>query len=180
MTLRRLLPVAFVLLAGTGMAHAGIFFGASIGETSFQAEETNFSLDDTADAYKVFAGFTFLKFVGVEASYVDFGNVEDEVSPGTDAEIDATGWDVFAKGILPIGKHFDIFAKAGVVVWDTEQTLSGVVSGSGSNDGTDPVYGGGLTFRFAKIVGIRVEYERFDLEDTDSVDLASAGVEIKF
>ena len=180
MTLRRLLPMALALLAGTGMAQAGIFFGASYGQTSFSQDESGFSLDDQANAFKAFGGFTFMKFVGVEASYVDFGDIQDEVSPGTDVKVDATGWDIFAKGILPIGKHFDLFAKAGVVVWDTEATLSGAISGSDKKDGSDPVYGAGMTFRFLKVVGIRAEYERFDIGDTDAVDLVSAGVELKF
>lgn len=177
MSFRRLIPLAVVLLAGIGVADAGIFFGASVGDTKLTSDEANF--DANATGYKVFAGFTFMKFVGLEASYVDFGEPEDEISPGSDLTVDVTGWDVFVKGILPIGDHFDLFGKAGIVVWDAEQTLSGI-TGSASDDGNDPVYGVGMTFRFAKVVGIRLEYERFDIEDTDDVDMASAGIEIKF
>jgi len=178
MKLKTLLGVALVLLAGTGVAHAGIFFGASVGDAAITDDDAGFDANDTG--YKVFGGFTFVKFVGIEASYVDFGSPEEEVSPGLTLKADATGWDVFVKGILPIGDHFDIFAKAGVIVWDAEQSASGLINGSASDDGNDPAYGVGLTFRFAKVFGIRAEYEIFDIEDTDDVTMASAGIEFKF
>jgi len=179
MKLSRLLPLALVLLAGTSMVHAGIYFGASIGETSIKQEDNSVSFDASDTSTKVFGGFTFLKFVGIEASYVDMGSAEDEVTPGTDVTVDLTGWDLFILGNLPLGKHFDLFAKAGVVVWDASTSISGI-SGDSSDDGNDPVYGAGFRIKFAKLIGIRAEYERFEIQDTDSVDMASAGIEIRF
>ncbi len=179
MKLSRLLPLALVLLACTSMAHAGIYFGASVGDTSIKQEDSGFSFDGSSTTAKAFVGFTFLKFVGIEASYLDMGSAEDEIAPGTDVSVDLTGWDLFIMGNLPIGKHFDLFAKAGVVVWDASTSISGI-TGEESDDGNDPVYGAGFRFKFAHFIGIRAEYERFDIEDTDGVDVASAGIEFRF
>jgi hypothetical protein len=179
MKLLRLLPLALVLLVGTSMAHAGLYVGASYGDTSIKQEDSSFSFDGSSNTAKVFAGFTFMKFVGIEASYLDMGSAEDEVAPGIDASVDLTGWDLFIVGNLPIGKHFDIFAKAGLVVWDASTSISGI-SGDESDDGNDPVYGAGFRFKFAKLIGVRLEYERFDIQDTDGVDMASAGIEFRF
>ena len=184
MSFRRLLPSAlvltFVLLAGTSMAHAGLYVGASYGEAAIKEEDSGLSFDSNDSGYKVFAGWSFLKFVGAEASYVDFGSQKDTISPGTDLSVDTTGWDVFVVGQLPFGKHFELFAKAGVIVWDASQSASGLINGDSSDNGNDPAYGAGLKFHFAHFFGIRLEYERFDIKDTDKVDMASAGAEFRF
>lgn len=179
MTLRRLLPLALVLLSGTAVAHAGLFLGASVGDASVSQEDSGLSFDSSDTGYKVFGGFTFVKFFGLEASYLDLGTQEDEVFPGIDVSVDATAWNAYLVGILPIGGHFEIFGKAGVVVWDTSTSISGL-SGEESDDGNDPAYGVGLRFTFGHFFGIRAEYERFDIEDTDDVDLASVGAEFRF
>jgi len=179
MTLRRLLPLALVLLSGTAVAHAGLFFGASVGDAAVTQEDDVAEFDSNATAYKAFIGFTFVKFVGFEASYVDLGTQEDEVFPGVDVSVDATAWDAYLVGILPLGDHFEIFGKAGVVVWDTSTSISGI-SGDESDDGNDAAYGVGFKVKFAHFFGIRAEYERFDIEDTDAVDLASVGAEFRF
>ena len=49
-----------------------------------------------------------MKFLGIEASYLDLGEQE---SSNFSAEI--TGWDLQAVGILPLGNHFELFAQFG-------------------------------------------------------------------
>ena len=179
MFLRKLLPVALVLFAAGSMAHAGLYVGASIGDTSVKQEDGGTEFDGSDTSYKAFGGFTFVKFVGLEASYYDFGTLEDEIAPGTDVEVDFSGYGLAVVGILPLGGHFDLFGKAGVVVWDTSTSISGI-TGDEEDDGNDLVYGAGFRFKFAKLIGIRLEYERFDIEAADSVDMASAGIEFRF
>ncbi|HKQ96241.1 MAG TPA: porin family protein, partial [Candidatus Polarisedimenticolia bacterium] len=179
----RLLPaalvLAIVLFAGMPAAHAGIYFGASVGDTSVSQEDSGFSFDSSDTSYKAFVGWQFLKFFGIEASYLDLGTQEDTPTPGTDVSVDVTAWDAFVVGNLPLGKHFELFAKAGIVVWDTSTSISGI-TGDSSDDGNDPAYGAGLKFIFGHFFAVRAEYERFDIEDTDKVDMASVGAEFRF
>ena len=183
MFLRRLIPsalaLALVMFVGAPLAHAGIYFGASVGDANVSQEDGGFDFSSSDTAYKAFVGWSFFKFFGIEASYLDLGTQEDEVTPGTDVSVDATAWDAFVVGQLPLGKHFELFAKAGIVVWDTSTSISGI-TGDSSDDGNDPAYGAGLKFKFGHFFGIRAEYERFDIEDTDKVDMASVGAEFRF
>lgn len=183
MKLHRLLAVVVLVtgtVLGTTMAHAGLFVGASVGDATVKEEETGVSFDASDTGSKIYAGFTFMKFFALEASYLDLGSPEDEINTGTDAKLDTTGWDVYAVGILPIGKHFELFAKVGVIVWDAEASYEGVTNGKSTDDGSDPAYGAGLAFVFGKHFAVRAEYERFELGDIDRAEMYSAGAEFRF
>ena len=167
-----------VMCLSAGAALAGpIYVGASVGDTTIEASDNGFDFNDSDGSYKVFGGFRFLKFLGVEGSYVDFGSPSDS-SGGTDVKVDATAWDAFAVGVLPLGSHFEIFAKLGLVVWDTDTAIEGL--GSDSDSGTDSTYGAGVAFIFGKHLGVRAEYERFEIENTDKVDMVSIGADFRF
>jgi hypothetical protein len=178
MRLKRLAMAILVLGACTMTAHAGLYLGASVGDASINDEDSGFSFDGSDTGGKAFAGFTILKFFGIEASYVDLGSIESEISPGSDLTVDTTGWDVYAVGILPLGKHFEIFGKAGIFVWDAESSLTG--GGGSDEDGNDPAYGAGVAFVFGGHFAVRAEYERFDISDVDKVEMISAGAEFRF
>jgi len=180
MLMKRLIMAFLVLGACTMTAHAGLFLGGSVGDASVNDSDPTFDFNSSDTGYKLYGGFTFIKFFAVEASWVDFGSSEDEISAGTDAKIDPTGWDVYAVGILPIGKHFEIFGKAGIIVWDAEATYSGAISGSSDESGSDTAYGAGVAFVFGEHFAVRAEYERFDIEDIDQVEMTSIGAEFRF
>ena len=68
----------------------------------------------------------------------------------------------------------DVFAKLGAVNWDAELSAPGT-GFSGSDDGTDLMYGAGVQFRVWSL-SFRGEYEIFDVSDADTVDMISLGV----
>ena len=76
------------------------------------------------------------------------------------------GISAFVVGFLPIGP-VDLFAKGGLISWDTK------VSGF-DGDGTDLAYGVGAQFRVWSI-GIRAEYEVFDVDDVEDLSMVSIG-----
>ena len=176
--MRKLGILLFVVTMSIGASLAGPFYvGASIGDTSVKVDDPagNFNASDTS--FKAFAGYRFMKFFGVEGSYIDFGSPDDSVG-GTDVSIDATAFDAFAVGVLPIGDHFEVFGKLGLLFWDTDIDVSGV--GSDSDSGNDTAWGVGAAFIFGKHLGVRAEYEVFDIEDTDDVNMFSVGAEWRF
>jgi hypothetical protein len=91
--------------------------------------------------------------------------------------VDLKGWQLQLLGRLPLWK-FELFAKAGVIGWDFDATITGV--GSFGDDGTDLAYGVGGKFKFGDHFAIRAEWEAYDIEDADTVYLTSAGVEFVF
>src|SRR5512133_1481187 len=101
------------MLTLPAVADDGFYLGASAGQSSLSATNVDdVELDGDATGYKVFAGGRFLKVLGVEGSYVDFGDVQDDSSStGVDAEI--TGATLQGVAYLPLGIA-DIFVKAGL------------------------------------------------------------------
>jgi OOP family OmpA-OmpF porin len=178
MMVRRLLFAVMILGMCTAAAHAGIFVGASVGSSGVDVQDSSVDFSESATGYKAFGGFRIMKFFAVEGGYVDFGSPEGSAGGGTDVKVSATGWDVMGVGTLPLGKHFEIFGKAGFILWDSDVDSSG--SGSASDSGNDFMYGAGVAFKFGKHLAVRLEYEQFDVSDIDTVDLTSAGVEFRF
>lgn len=151
-------------LASAG-SDTGFYLGGAIG-TSDISESW---LDDTDTGYKVFAGYNFgvLPFLNLaaEASYVDLGEWRDS---GVRAETDA--WALAAVAGFDLGP-VGIFVKAGQANWDVDSNV-------GSDDGTDRMYGLGGKFQLFSIA-LRVEYERFELDDADA-DFYSVGAVFTF
>lgn len=173
--MRTFMLIFIGLLSGTA-AHAadnGIYVGAAIGQASVEldnalATDDDFDGDDLG--YKLIVGIRPLDWLGFEASYVDFGEADDTVA-GVRLESEGHGITGFAVGFLSLGP-VDAFAKAGVVSWDSE-------IGSFDNDGTDLAYGVGVQFRLLSL-GVRAEYEVFDIDDLDDANMISVGLTYTF
>ena len=176
MTRRLVLLAALLLLVAAPAAAAdidkGLYFGAGIGNAGVDGTNASVSFSGNDTGWKAIAGWRVLKFFAAEADYIDFGNVEDN-----NIKVGNTGIEVAGLGILPFGKHFEIFAKAGFISWDTTLDTTGIHTSDNGNDG---MYGGGAAFRIGESLQIRVEYERFDIPDTDKVDFASASATFTF
>ncbi len=153
----------------------GIYLGASIGQSGVDIDEAvstggdDFSADATG--FKVIAGWRFLDWLSIEGNYVDLGSGDDTVD-GDRVEVDASGLSLSAVGFLPIGP-VDLFARVGAISWDADFEVEDF--GKVSDDGTDLTYGVGAQFRVWGL-SVRAEYEQFDIDDVDTVDLISLGV----
>ena len=174
----RLLALAALslgLAAGSaGAADNGIYLGGSIGQGGVQLDDAieGFDYDASSTAYKLIIGWRFLDWLAVEGDYVDLGSGDDTVD-GDRFESDVSGVMASVVGFLPVGP-VDLFARVGAIAWDAELT-GPTPEFSGSDDGTDLTYGIGAQFRVWSL-SLRAEYERFEIEDTDTVDLISVGV----
>lgn len=153
-------------------ADNGIYLGGSVGQSGLEIDEVGDSFDYDADAtgYKLIAGWRFLDWLAVEGNYIDFGSGDDSVG-GVKIESEADGLSLSAVGFLPLGP-VDLFARVGAVDWSADLSSPGF--GSAGDDGTDLTYGVGAQFRVWSL-GIRAEYEIFDIEDVD-VSMISVGV----
>ena len=144
-------------------------------------DEGESSLNLNADdlGWKVFGGYRFLKFFGLEGGYQSFGSPNSSLA-GNAAERDVAGIDAYALGILPIRK-LDLFAKVGLIYWDLDrsETLDGVET-SGGDNGIDLAYGVGAAWNFTGHFALRGEYEVFDIEGVDELTFFSVGVDFRF
>lgn len=136
----------------------GFYVGAGIGD--FSVDVGGFDGSDTG--FKVFGGYKFMKYVAAELEYIDGGTVEDG-----GLELDVSGFNLSGVGILPIGEKFGLFAKLGMIFWDAK------ARGFGDDSGEDFSWGIGAGYSFTDQFGMQLEYQGFEIEDTDSVDMIS-------
>ena len=164
--------LAATMSATTALAvDNGIYVGASVGESNTDFNAEGFDFDDSATAYKANVGWRILDWGGIEANYVDFGEVEGDFV-GEQAEIESDGINFSGLLFLPLGP-VDLFARAGFISWDAKARLP-EFDLSDSDDGMDFSYGAGAQFRVWSL-SLRAEYEVFDISP-DKVDMISVGI----
>lgn len=177
---------AVVLLLGfaADTRAQGFYLGGAYSWATLDVEDVDADLlDDNANAYKLFAGYEFPKFLGLEAGYLDFGSYDvgnfEEMEDLT-ANADLNAWTAALTGRIPLGKVFTIYAKVGYFFWDAEvkaaEDIGDLVDATES--GEDLFYGAGLRLNFGKF-SVLGEYEMFDGEDFSN-DLFSLGVRFTF
>lgn len=161
----------FALLASAAFAispamadDAGFYVGAGVGEFGLEID----GFDDSDTAFKVFGGYQFIRYLGVELEYIDGGTAED-----FGLEVDVSGFNLSLMGILPAGESLDLFAKLGMIAWDAD------APGIGSDSGEDLSWGIGAGYAFTDNLGARLEYQGFEIEDADG-DMISIGMSWKF
>jgi hypothetical protein len=164
--------VVFALIAlPAAAADNGFYLGGSFGYSDITTGELNqFSVEGDATGYKIFGGARFLHVLALEASWVDFGTINDTRN---DIEAEIDGYGLQGVVLLPLGIA-DIFGKAGVFQWNADFQGPIINPNSASNDGTDPVYGAGVQFRI-KSWAIRGEVEYYDVQDAKSIYMYSIG-----
>jgi OOP family OmpA-OmpF porin len=164
---------------------------AAFSGTGLQATISNFSADDSDSGWKVFGGFRFNDHFAIEAFYTDLsffnasvsGTVDDGSGPvdfSADTGLDPRGFGVYGVLEFPVFWRFSLVGKAGGIHWDADVPVSFSSSaGSGDvsvgDDGTDFAWGGGLRYRVTDNLAVEVQYESFDIIETD-IELISGGV----
>lgn len=185
----------FAFVAGTLLAASpamaaddtGFYIGAGFGETSVEVndiEDFGLKFDDSGTTWKILGGYQFMKYFGAELEYIDVGDAEDsfreEEGPyfvEADVTIGVSGFNASAVGILPLGEKFNVFAKLGFFMWDADYELDfdsnvpdfdeDLFNDKGTDDGTDFSWGIGAGYNFTENFGVRLEYQSFEITDTD-------------
>ena len=177
---RFLLVTSLAIVTGTGAAQAaesGFYVGAGIVKAKVDnifGSSASLNIDNTA--WKAIAGFKFpLIPLGVEANYVDLGS-ESRNFGVTTAHADAKAFDAFAVGYLPLPLPVvDFYGKAGIARWQFNGHTTGPILFSADDSGTEFAWGLGGQVHFSSLAA-RLEYERFDIKNTDGAKLWSLGV----
>lgn len=158
-------------------ADEGLTLGASVGYVNIEDSDPGFNFDANDTGYKFFASYTASNYLGIEGGYIDFGSPEDIVG-GFPGEIDASGWNLYGVGNLPLSDGVDLFAKAGLVAWEADSIIDGILVNT--DDGTDLALGLGARWNSNATFGLRAEVDWFDIDEADSVWMASVGFEFRF
>jgi uncharacterized repeat protein (TIGR01451 family) len=153
--------------------------------------------DDSDTFWKAYVGYQVNSFIAVEVGYADLGEVETSyraiLPPGELSDLLedtlavhpylGSGWT--ASGLLSgsfADDAFAVFARAGVFVWEADIEVKVVSGGTGKRkgdeSGTDAMFGVGFDWRINPAWVVRVEWERYKLNDW--VDVPSAGIVWRF
>jgi len=172
------------------------------------ASETLDKFNGTDLGYRVFAGATFNRFIGLEVGWVDLGEAQDAIElqipqqsiscleacrPVTDTALQLSdsfdGWDAFVVGTLPLNDQFDVFAKVGVIGWESTFKIKNAyaetftesgpddsqafvptltpTSSTTTDDGTDLAGGIGVNYKATERITIRAEGLWYDIENVE-------------
>jgi opacity protein-like surface antigen len=164
---------------------SGPYIGAGYGESKNQdIDNTGIGGGkDTDHAWKAFIGAEG-SVLGFEVGYVDLGTTSNAIG-----SVDAKGGTAELLLSLPINPQFKLFAKGGAFYADVTSRVLGFER---SDTTWEPTYGAGVGFNFNRNIGLRGEWERFDIRnngaitsavgngDRDKIDLVSASLVLRF
>jgi len=167
-----------VLALGAGTAHADhgfIYVGAGVSKDKLSNIAPSGGLADIdKTSWKVLAGLRPVSVFAVEADYLDLGSQTSAFVGGT-SHTDAKAFAAYAVGFLPIPvPYLDLYGKAGLARWKLNGS-SPLVSAPFSTNGTEFAWGGGAQVHIGNIGG-RLEYERFNIPNTNGARVFSLAV----
>jgi hypothetical protein len=178
---------AFLILAAGGLAvlpaHAASYFYVGAGVSSNEVDNIQDSfthLNNTS--WKAFAGARPLSWIGGELDYLDLGSqTQSFVGGSTDQRADAFAG--FAVGYLPLPLPWlDVYGKLGFSRWDLHRNVNGTPPPglfSFSTSGTDFAWGAGGQVHYGNF-GARLEYEGFDIPNTNGARIFSLSAFVSF
>jgi len=186
--MRRLLIITALAL-GAGIAQADdnglLYIGAGLTrDTLKDITATNGDLNSTD--WKVYAGFRPISLFAVEADYIDLGS-QTVNSTLSSTHLQYKAFAGYAVGYAPIPvPYLDVFGKVGLARWTSSGGSSSVcpacpvgVPGTSffslSDNGTQFAWGVGGQLRIGNI-GCRLEYENFNIRNTDGANVVSLSV----
>ncbi len=160
--------------------------GAGIATTSIVDE-------DRDTGYKVYGGYQFNPYLGIEGGYYDLGHYgfTATTTPAGSLKGDITlrGLNLDLVGTLPLGAGFSVFGRVGAAYTQARDHFSGtgivvVTNPNPSVRATNLKLGVGLQYDFTPALGMRLEAERYRVNDAvgniGNVDMVSLGLIYRF
>lgn len=166
---------SFPLVSWAG-TDSGLYIGGSVGQSSVEEDfggGVNFDEEDTG--YKLMLGYNFgvlpLLDLGIEADYRDFGTFES----GGVVSVDVVTYDIFGVAGFNLGP-VGLFGKLGYSNSDIDAVVADVEE---SDSDSATAYGVGAKIQLGSIA-VRAEYEVFDLDSVDDLNMLSVGATVTF
>lgn len=157
------------MLAQAEGAYVGFNAGRANQKLSVSTDEGSGSVKDSSTGYKLYGGYEFNQYFGVQGGYVDLGKAkanvaEDDVQGNVSSKVRSLY--IAATATLPLNEQFALFAKLGIsqnrVKLAADYSEPGFsFSGSASRNRTAPLIGIGAAYSFSKNLAAVVEYEDF-------------------
>jgi len=186
---------------------SGWYGGANVGRSSATIDDPRINAgllnggftsstivdDDRSTGYKIFGGYQLNKNFAVEGGYFDlgkFGYTATTVPAGTlNGNIKLRGLNLDLVGTVPLTEKFSVFGRAGLNYAQARDSFSGtgavqVTNPNPSKNDTNYKFGLGLQYAFTDALAMRVEAERYRINDAvgnkGHIDLVSVGLIYRF
>ena len=198
--------LAVLASANAAAAEPGFYGGVNVGQSMATIDDPRITAtllgegftavsiddDDRDVGFKVFGGYQFNRHFAVEGGYVnlgEFGYTATTVPAGTlTGNIKLQGVNLDLLGIVPFTDRFSAFARVGVLHAEAKDTFTStgsvvVTNPNPSARDTNYKYGVGLQYDVTEKVGLRLEAERYRIDDAvgnkGDIDLASLGLVVR-
>jgi OOP family OmpA-OmpF porin len=162
-------------------AYAGLAIGQSKTKdacTGTSVPGVSTSCDDKDTAWRIFGGYQFMRYLGAEVAYTDFGKVKASASVGAvtaTAEVKSYAVELVAVGSYPIGTSgFAPYVKAGIFYGESKGSSNFGASAKGS--GESWTAGLGVRYDIVRNFAVRAEWQRYN--DVGGGDVGKADVDV--
>jgi len=161
------------------------YFGASVGSSDMDEDVavgliTSGTVDGKDSGFKLVGGYRVNENFAFEIAYVDLGTARYAGdwfgSPVINGRLEIYGMNIAALGMVPVQSNFRLLGKFGLYAWEADaRDITGGFPFAGSQTGSDMFFGVGVEFDITPSLGLRIEWESFDVVDSDAT-LASIGL----
>ena len=153
---------------------------------------TSIANDNRSTGYKIFGGYQYNKNFALEAGYFNLGEfgytATTPPSRTLTGKIKLQGLNLDAVGMQPINDRFSVFGRLGLNYAQAKDSFTNSVSAptnpNPSKDSINYKAGVGVQYDFNKSLGMRVEAERYRINDAvgsnGDIDLYSLGLVYRF
>lgn len=187
-SINRMKQILFVSLCTLSSASsANGYLGFAYGSTDVEADlsslgggTANERIDSSTTLTKYYAGYRFIEYLGVEAAYFNLAELTSDslgTSPGNvSGAVDMRALGINAVAFLPLTRSVQIYARAGAADWSASLRRGNATR---TIDGTDPLYGVGISHHFKKAFGVTLDWEKID-SDNPTFSTFSIGFKWEF
>jgi opacity protein-like surface antigen len=143
--------------------------------------------DAKPTGFKLYAGYMFMPYLGVEGIYYHLGDAGQRTDVGSGVlrqEIRLTGFGLSVVGMVPLGRVF-IAGRAGYAAASAERSdeFAGVSNGS-TKSRAEPILGAAIGAEVWRNLSVRFDWDRMrgrtQLGEKFEADLLSLGVSYRF
>jgi OOP family OmpA-OmpF porin len=187
-------PAYFYLGGSAGQSRAKIDDARITADLLSQGFVTSaMTNDQSAAAYKLFAGYQFNPYIGLEVGYFSlghFGFTSTTTPPGSlDGRMRLHGVNLDLVGTLPLSERFSLIGRVGAQRASARDNFSGtgavvVLAPTASKSEVNYKVGAGLQYAFTPNLMLRGEAERYRINDAvgnhGDVNLFSVGLVFAF
>lgn len=177
-----LLATTLALAAGAAQADQfgfGVYAGAGVTRAQIDnVFDASPKINDTS--WKAIVGVRLPGPFGIEANYLDLGSQTQRFSGLGSVHTDAKAFAAYAVGYLPLPvPMLDVYGKLGAARWQLDGSSTSRDLFAISDSGTQFAWGAGAQLHFGPIAA-RLEYEQFDMRNTDGVRVYTLGATYAF